>query len=822
MAAGGEVSTRRITYIDKHQAEVDILIGELKREYKRIFEYDAKETERYSYYLNEIYKYGIKPVELVLDEGLESLLMRFRSDESVSKSKKLYLIPTHISVLVFSIAKIIQKGNKTIIYETVQNIVNEYMDSINHDLSSKRELILLKEFKRRWINHKEHYSKYIRRAFFVCQDNDDTVEDKKMSTNKEIKPTLEMMCFRQFKDMVYNNYRVRLFEAMNEEIMKERRGEMVDRGIINDIVDCINQMGSMMLLTKFNTFTELNIKNTEEYQIGFETPYIESMREYYLIQCEEHHADTVPGYLEWVREMIEKENQIISHYGTMETIKKVNDTLDEIMLKERQMSLLEREDSGFKVMLDREMNEEIGLMFRLFNRWEGGLEVMGKIYQSYIETLGRVIITNRIERLDREDGKKYDADDIDFIQAFITLYEKYQLLTETVFNNNHTFQFNFNMALKIIFNINAREDDIHPNVELLVKYIDMIMRGRRGEVKISEDEIGKEIRSCKGLFFYVNDKDYFQEYYLIYLARRLLHNKSHSRHMEREMISLLKSIQGGTFTMKFENMLLDYENPDSTVRDFRTSIGMDSKPIYDMNVRVLCSGFWPSVFTTSSLKLPVEMEREVDRYMEEHKVRCGDTKKIVFAHAEGTITLKIVFRDDESGWKIFVMMPLQAVIINLFNEREIISIKEMATLSGLSEDDVMKLIRPFFSPTCKLLIKTNNRGEKKMLETDELKINMSFTAPMKKIIVPSVIMKESTKSTISNDNQRAYVIDASVVRIMKSRRTFKFSDLIAETQKQIRLFNADLRMIRKQIEKLIENGYLERDETDMNLLKYLA
>ena len=169
------------------------------------------------------------------------------------------------------------------------------------------------------------------------------------------------------------------------------------------------------------------------------------------------------------------------------------------------------------------------------------------------------------------------------------------------------------------------------------------------------------------------------------------------------------------------------------------------------------------------------------------------------------------------------MMPLQGVIINLFNEREIISIREMAILSGLSEDDVMKVIHPLvFAPPCRLLVKTNNKMEKKMLETDEFRINMKFTSPMKRIVVPHIIMKETSSSTVSNDKQRGHVIDASIVRIMKARRRLRFDQLISETQKQIRLFNADLRMIRKRIEELISNSYLERDESDMNVLNYVA
>jgi cullin 3 len=66
-------------------------------------------------------------------------------------------------------------------------------------------------------------------------------------------------------------------------------------------------------------------------------------------------------------------------------------------------------------------------------------------------------------------------------------------------------------------------------------------------------------------------------------------------------------------------------------------------------------------------------------------------------------------------------------------------------------------------------------------------------------------------------------IQAAVVRIMKARKALSHNDLIAESSKQLQhRFNPDPKLVRKQIEALIEQAYLERDTTNHQAYRYLA
>lgn len=65
-------------------------------------------------------------------------------------------------------------------------------------------------------------------------------------------------------------------------------------------------------------------------------------------------------------------------------------------------------------------------------------------------------------------------------------------------------------------------------------------------------------------------------------------------------------------------------------------------------------------------------------------------------------------------------------------------------------------------------------------------------------------------------------IEAAIVRVMKSRKTLKLSELIEEVSKILIQFNATRDLIKKKIDGLLEKEYLERDPKDHTVFKYRA
>jgi cullin 3 len=77
------------------------------------------------------------------------------------------------------------------------------------------------------------------------------------------------------------------------------------------------------------------------------------------------------------------------------------------------------------------------------------------------------------------------------------------------------------------------------------------------------------------------------------------------------------------------------------------------------------------------------------------------------------------------------------------------------------------------------------------------------------------------KSKVEDD--RKHMIEAIIVKVMKSRRRLSHNDLITEATKILQSkFNPDPQIIKKRIEGLIDREYLERDKEDRRYYKYLA
>ena len=75
--------------------------------------------------------------------------------------------------------------------------------------------------------------------------------------------------------------------------------------------------------------------------------------------------------------------------------------------------------------------------------------------------------------------------------------------------------------------------------------------------------------------------------------------------------------------------------------------------------------------------------------------------------------------------------------------------------------------------------------------------------------------------------QRKLILNAMIVRIMKvifliqSRRTIKHQELVAEVMHQVQHFRPQPQMIKQQIESLIQQEYIKRDDNDRATYIYI-
>jgi len=121
----------------------------------------------------------------------------------------------------------------------------------------------------------------------------------------------------------------------------------------------------------------------------------------------------------------------------------------------------------------------------------------------------------------------------------------------------------------------------------------------------------------------------------------------------------------------------------------------------------------------------------------------------------------------------------------------------------------------------------NTNGNLKNVEKNDIfTINEEFKSPSRKIKIPNLILKISEKEVEDIDRtlqeERKMLIEAAIVRIMKSRRHMVHQNLVSEVISQLLVnFKPDPKDIKKRIEDLITREYLTRDSNDSNSYNYL-
>ena len=142
----------------------------------------------------------------------------------------------------------------------------------------------------------------------------------------------------------------------------------------------------------------------------------------------------------------------------------------------------------------------------------------------------------------------------------------------------------------------------------------------------------------------------------------------------------------------------------------------------------------------------------------------------------------------------------------------------------LSEND----LKSHLIPLCQSKILHKSPQGKDFQMTDLFAVNFQYHNNMIKIKIPvmlSKIQKQAENADMQEkvEDDRKHMVEATIVKIMKSRKRLSHNDLIQEATKILsNKFIPDVTVIKKRIEGLIEREYLERDKDDRKFYKYLA
>jgi len=680
------------------------------------------------------------------------------------------------------------------LYEKYREAFVEYIDDmVLPALREKHHEYMLKELQKRWQNHKVMV-RWLSRFFYYL--------DRYFIARRSL-PGLNEVGLTCFRDRVYQEMKSMVKDAVLSLIDQEREGEQIDRALLKNILDIFVEIGLGSMECYENDFEEYLLKET--------AAYYSRKASIWILE------DSCPDYMLKAEECLKREKDRVGHYLHSSSENKLLEKVQHELLSVYANQLLEKEHSGCHVLLRDDKTEDLSRMFRLFSKINRGLDPVSQMFKEHVTSEGMALVKQAEDAASNKKEEKRDIMGLQeqvFVRKVIELHDKYLNYVVECFQN-HTL---FHKALKEAFEVFCNKGVAgSSSAELLATFCDNILK-KGGSEKLSDEAIEETLEKVVKLLAYISDKDLFAEFYRKKLARRLLFDKSANDDHERSILTKLKQQCGGQFTSKMEGMVTDLTLARENQTQFEEYLTANSQvnPGIDLTVTVLTTGFWPS-YKSFDLNLPSEMVKCVEVFKEFYQTKTKH-RKLTWIYSLGTCNINGKF---DSKTIEMIVTTYQAAALLLFNASERLSYAEVMTQLNLTDDDVIRLLHSLSCAKYKILVKEPNT--KTISPNDVFTFNNKFTDRMRRIKIPLPPVDEKKKVVEDVDKDRRYAIDASIVRIMKSRKVLGHQQLVMECVEQLgRMFKPDFKAIKKRIEDLITRDYLERDKENPNLYRYLA
>lgn len=680
------------------------------------------------------------------------------------------------------------------LYEKYREAFVEYIDDmVLPALREKHHEYMLKELQKRWQNHKVMV-RWLSRFFYYL--------DRYFIARRSL-PGLNEVGLTCFRDRVYQEMKSMVKDAVLSLIDQEREGEQIDRALLKNILDIFVEIGLGSMECYENDFEEYLLKET--------AAYYSRKASIWILE------DSCPDYMLKAEECLKREKDRVGHYLHSSSENKLLEKVQHELLSVYANQLLEKEHSGCHVLLRDDKTEDLSRMFRLFSKINRGLDPVSQMFKEHVTSEGMALVKQAEDAASNKKEEKRDIMGVQeqvFVRKVIELHDKYLNYVVECFQN-HTL---FHKALKEAFEVFCNKGVAgSSSAELLATFCDNILK-KGGSEKLSDEAIEETLEKVVKLLAYISDKDLFAEFYRKKLARRLLFDKSANDDHERSILTKLKQQCGGQFTSKMEGMVTDLTLARENQTQFEEYLTSNSQanPGIDLTVTVLTTGFWPS-YKSFDLNLPSEMVKCVEVFKEFYQTKTKH-RKLTWIYSLGTCNINGKF---DAKTIEMIVTTYQAAALLLFNASERLSYAEVMTQLNLTDDDVIRLLHSLSCAKYKILVKEPNT--KTISPNDVFTFNNKFTDRMRRIKIPLPPVDEKKKVVEDVDKDRRYAIDASIVRIMKSRKVLGHQQLVMECVEQLgRMFKPDFKAIKKRIEDLITRDYLERDKENPNLYRYLA
>ncbi|KAI0272076.1 Cullin family-domain-containing protein [Russula aff. rugulosa BPL654] len=553
-------------------------------------------------------------------------------------------------------------------------------------------------------------------------------------------------------------------------IERQRNGETIDEGLVKKVVDSFVFLGT--------DESDLDKASLDNYKEHFEIPFLVATEAYYKHDSESLVAENpLSDYLKMVERRLKEEEDRVERYLHPTTRIPLITKCEHVFVHDHAALMWE----NFQSLLDYDKDEDLQRMYSLLSRIPECLEPFWGKFEEYVTRTGLAAVSLAVEpRV--------------YVDALLEVHAKSSKIVHCSLKGDAGFLASFDRACREFVNRNPASTSPKTSSELLAKHADVLLS--KNNKMAEEGDLEVALNRMMTIFTYLEEKDVFRMFYRIKLCKRLLHNISASDKAEANMISKLKEACGFEYTNELQRMLAEPQDMDIT-----------------FSIAVLGKTFWPIDPPKDDFIVPIDIRLTYDRFQSYYQSKHSGRKLMWlwnYSHNE----LRANYPNQKY---IFVTSTYQMAVLLQYNNNDRLSLDKLATAINLKKDS--DLLTQVLQSLVKAHVLIND-------EADQYDFNPHFRSTKIRMNLNRQVQVElNTESGLgvkTEDENRKYIIQATIVRIMKVRRTMKTQPLIQEVILKIsQQFVPRIPDIKKAIDTLLEKEYIERVDGTRDMLNYL-
>ncbi|XP_071955797.1 cullin-5-like [Antedon mediterranea] len=727
------------------------------------------------------------------------------------------------------------KGPEKVHEELKHDIIDFIKQAKQRVLQDQDDSALLKAYIQEWAKFFTQCG-YLPKPFGQLETS--LSNKKNSSSQKKTSQTEDSIVRKLMLDSwnchIFSIIKQRLQSSAMKLVVAERNGEAFDKQLVIGVRESYVNLCS-------NSDDRLQI-----YRDNFERAYIEATEAFYKSHAHAYLADNgVQNYMKYADcKLKEEENRALRYLETCKGSSSVQNLIECCVLV-LVTSFREEILRECAPMIKTNETVKLNLMFRLMDRVSNGINPMLQDLEQHIIHSGLADMVAAADVI-TTDSEKY-------VEQLLVLFNRFSALVKEAFNDDPRFLTARDKAYKQVVNdtrvfrlelptktktVSSKTQPESKCPELLANYCDMLLRKTQVSKKLTSDEIESKLKNVLLVLKYVQNKDVFMRYHKAHLTRRLILDTSADSEKEENMVEWLREVgMPADYVNKLARMFQDIKVSEDMNQSFKEMHRNNTGNVSDnINIKILNAGAWMRSSERVPVSLPIELEDFIPE-VEEFYRNTHNGRKLQWHHlmSNGSITFR-----NQVGIFDLEVTTFQMAVLFAWNQRplERISFENLKLATELPESELRKTLWSLiaFAKLRRQVVQCQPEAKspKDFSESTLFWVNQEFAVikngKVQKRGKINLIGRLQLSSERSGEEEKESIVQLrilrtqeAIVKIMKMRKTISNAQLQTELVEILKnMFLPQKKMIKEQIEWLIEHKYMKRDDNNINTFIYLA